>query len=378
MHRAQEEDPEHSFQLAIYHHDELIVDLHAGEGMTPDSLMIPMSVSKNSLGFVVALLLDRGELDLDAPVSRYWPEFGVEGKAGILVRELLSHQAGLPEAQPPLTDDEYADLEAAAGRLVTQLPWWRPGATFGYHGLTIGVLGAELVRRVTGTTFHEVFEQEVRAPRGLDFYVGLPPELEDRVLETQPMRVPDGAAAPPPFERSPGQVGREVFAGLSVQRSEEEALARSRRSREIGNPAAFATVSARGIAGLFAECTVGLTGPALVSEQALARVAQLQVAGTDAVIGIERRYGVVFQKPSANLPFGSHRAFGHDGAGGGLGFHDPRTRISFGYSVRRTPFPGGADARALDVAYLVHAIVDGSSPSSGPGADTERRAAPPA
>lgn len=357
---ASQADAEYAFQLAVYRGSELVVDLWGGEGMTPDTLMIPMSVSKNSIGVVTALLVDRGELDLDAPVARYWPEFAAEGKGTVTVRQLMSHQAGVPETRPRLTDAELEDPVASAARLAAELPWWQPGGMFGYHALTIGLLGAELVRRVTGRTFAEFFEAEIRAPRGLDFHVGSTPELEQRVLETLPMIRPDGPASPP-FTQLEGQLGREVFAGVATQRSPEEQLAWARTQRRLGNPAGFATVSARGVAGLFAESVVGVTGPALLSPAAIARVAQPQVAGVDAVIGIPRSYGIVFQKPTPNLAFGSHRAFGHDGAGGGLGFHDPRTGISFGYLVRRTPYPGGADARAIEAAQLIHALVDGTA-----------------
>lgn len=359
---ATERDPEYAFQLAVYRGAERIVDLWGGEGMSPDSLMIPMSVSKNSIAFVVGLLVERGELDLDTPVAHYWPEFAAEGKGGILVRELLSHQAGLPETDPRLTDDDTLDPVACAERLAAQLPWWRPGSTFGYHALTIGLLASELVRRVTGRTFGEFFEAEFRAPRDLDFHVGSTPELERRVLETLPMIRPD-APGTPPFTQTPGQMGREVFASIGVQRTPDEQHEWARTRRRLGNPAGFATVSARGVAGLFAETVVGLTGPALLAPSTVARLAQPQVSGIDAVIGIPRSYGIVFQKPTENLAFGSRRAFGHDGAGGGLGFHDPLTGVSFGYLVRRTPYPGGADARAIEAAQRIHALVAELEPS---------------
>ncbi len=350
-------DPEYAFQLAVYRGAERVIDLWGGDGMSADSLMIPMSVSKNSIALVIGLLFDRGEIDLDAPVASYWPEFAAEGKGGVLVRELLSHQAGLPEAHPRITDAELVDPVAAAARLAAQLPWWRPGAMFGYHALTIGLLGAELVRRATGRTFAEFFETEIRGPRGFDFHVGSTPELEQRVLETLPMIRPEAPAAPP-FTLTAGQLGREVFAGVATQRTPEEQIEWSRAQRRLGNPAGFATVSARGVAALFAESVVGVSGPALLTPDTVARLAQPQVTGVDAAIGIPRSYGIVFQKPTPNLAFGSHRAFGHDGAGGGLGFHDPRTGVSFGYLVRRTPYPGGADARAIEAAQRIHALVE--------------------
>jgi CubicO group peptidase (beta-lactamase class C family) len=362
---AQAAESDYSFQLAVYRGAELVVDVYGGDGITPDTLMIPFSTSKNSIGFSIALLVDRGQLDLDAPVAAYWPEFAAEGKQNVLVRELLSHQAGLPEARPRLTDDESADAQVGAARLAAQLPWWRPGAAFGYHGLTIGVLSSELIRRITGRSVQQFFEAEIRAPRNLDFYLGSSSELEERVVELQPM-LPSASALDPaaiPFVRRPGQLGREVFASAAVQRTGDDALAYARRQRAAANPAAFATVSARGVAALFAECTVGVTGPALVSAATLERMAQAQVIGTDVVIGIDRSYGVVFQKPTPNLAFGGFRAFGHDGAGGALGFHDPETCVSLGYTVRRTSPPGGADPRVLEIAEMLRATVQAMGPA---------------
>jgi CubicO group peptidase (beta-lactamase class C family) len=320
----------------------------------------------------IGLLLERGLLDLDAPVARYWPEFAAAGKAAITVRQLLSHQAGLPQTVPRLTHDELADTVRGAELLAAQRPLWHPGSAFGYHAVTIGVLGSEIVRRITGRTLAEFYEQEIRGPRGLDFYLGLPEELEPRALDLLPMRPVTGSAGPPspgtpgppspsapgpPFARTPGQLGAYVMAGNVRPASEDERRRQARRDRAIGMPAAGATTSARGIAALFAESTVGLTGAPLLSAETVAQLAQPQVAGVDEVIGIERRYGVVFQKPVQGLNFGGFRAFGHDGMGGALGFHDPETGISFGYIVRRMPPPGGCDARALRIAQAMRSIV---------------------
>jgi CubicO group peptidase (beta-lactamase class C family) len=356
LERALVDDPDYSFQLAVYRGTELVVDVHSGDGVTGASLMVPFSVSKNSIAFSIALLIDRGLLDLDSPVAQYWPQFAAKGKQNVLVRELLSHQVGLPEAEPVLADEEFADDQRGAARLAAQLPWWRPGSAFGYHGLTIGVLASELVRRITGMGLQAFYEAEIRAPRSLDFYLGLPEAEEPRVLELQPTISTGAAPADIPFTRQPGQIGRAVFGSVATKRSSEDALAHARWQRSVGSPAAYSTVSARGIAGLFAESVVGLTGPALISPHTVQLMAQPQVIGRDLVIGIDRSYGVVFQKPTGNLAFGGFRAFGHDGAGGALGFHDPQTGISFGYTVRRTPPPGGADERALSVARLLQRI----------------------
>ncbi|WP_327583710.1 beta-lactamase family protein [Nonomuraea sp. NBC_00507] len=343
-------------QIAAYAGTELVLDIAIGPEITRESLLIPYSVSKSTIAMSIGLLLEHGRLDLDAPVARYWPEFAAAGKAAITVRQLLSHQAGLPQTVPGLTRDELADTVRGAELLAAQRPLWHPGSAFGYHAVTIGILGSEIVRRITGRTLAEFYEQEIRGPRGLDFYLGLPEELEPRALDLLPMR-PVAGSAGPPFPRTPGQLGAHVMAGAASPTNEDERRRQARRDRAIGMPAAGATASARGIAALFAESTVGLTGAPLLSADTIAQLAQPQVAGIDEVIGIERRYGIVFQKPVPGLLFGGFRAFGHDGMGGALGFHDPETGISFGYVVRRMPPPGGCDARALRIAQAMRSIV---------------------
>jgi CubicO group peptidase (beta-lactamase class C family) len=343
-------------QVAAYVGSTQVIDFATGAEMKRDSLLIPYSVSKNAIAISIALLLERGQIDLDASVAEYWPEFSSGGKGSVSVRQLLSHQAGLPQAVPRLSNDEMGDTVRAASVLADQRPLWRPGAAFGYHAYSIGVLGSELVRRITGLTLAEFFEREIRAPRNLDFYLGLPQALEPRALDLLPSP-PFTAMSEAPFARFPGQLGRYTFGAATAPATENERRELQRRDRAQGHPAVGASVSARGIAALFAEAVVGLTAAPLLSPHTVDQMAQTQVVGIDEIIGIPRRYGIVFQKPAPNLVFGGFRAFGHDGAGGALGFHDPETGISFGYTVRRTPPPGGADPRALRIAQAMRSIV---------------------
>lgn len=342
-------------QIAAYVGSQLVVDIAVGQ-VERDSLVIPYSVSKNAIAMSIALLLERRQINLDAAVAQYWPEFAAGDKDRVTVRQLLSHQAGLPQAVPLLSHDEMGDTIRAAAVLAEQRPLWRPGAAFGYHGVSIGVLASELVRRITGLTLAEFFEREIRAPRGIDFFLGLPKALEPRAVDLLPS-APIAAMAEVPFPRLDGQLGRYTFGSIAAPKTEDQRRELQRRDRSVGQPAIGASVSARGIAGLFAEAVVGISKTPLLSSDTVEQMAQTQVVGTDEVIGIQRRYGIVFQKPAPNLVFGGFRAFGHDGAGGALGYHDPETQISFGYTVRRTPPPGGADARALRIAQAMRSIV---------------------
>ncbi|MFY9887592.1 MAG: serine hydrolase domain-containing protein, partial [Streptosporangiaceae bacterium] len=180
-------DPAYSAQLSVYWNGELIVDLTGGADLDADSLTGVFSVSKGISALVIGLLVRDGELDLDERVARYWPEFGASGKDAVTVRQLLSHQAGLVGFDDGLSREELCQSERAAARLAAAFPAWHPGSCFGYHGLTIGVFMEELVRRLTGRTLQQVYETDVRAPRDIDFYLGLPASQEDRFREVLPL-----------------------------------------------------------------------------------------------------------------------------------------------------------------------------------------------
>jgi CubicO group peptidase (beta-lactamase class C family) len=152
------------------------------------------SVSKGVSALVISLLLDNGVIDLDRRVAEYWPEFSAEGKAGVLVRELLSHQSGLVGVEDGFAVDELCHSEVAAQRLAALVPWWRPGSAFGYHSITLGVLMEELVRRVTGATLQQLYAERIRDPYAAAFYLGLPESEEHLFTEVLPSA--DGATGP--------------------------------------------------------------------------------------------------------------------------------------------------------------------------------------
>lgn len=332
-------------QLAIRVGGELVVDLAVG--LDPDALMTVYSSSKGVAAFVLALLVDRGELELDERVATYWPEFAAAGKQDVTVRQLLSHQAGLPETDAGIPADAYTDDHRAAELLAAQRPFWRPGAAFGYHAATIGSLMSELCFRVTGEPLQAVYEREVRQPADADAYLGLPEDLEDRVVELLPMPDPTPAEAEAfraALEAPRGPYGAHVFS-LAVAE-----VFTSRNARRFGHPAGGGVASARGLAAVYAWATGAGADGGAVSGETLGAFAQAQVAGYDLVLDQPHRsHGIVFQKPTPVMPFGSHRAFGHDGAGGAMAFADPVGGISLGYTIRRTPFPGGMDRRLVGV-----------------------------
>jgi CubicO group peptidase (beta-lactamase class C family) len=338
-------------QLAVYVRGELVVDLAAG--IAPDALMTVYSSSKGLAAIALALLVERGDLDLDERVAAYWPQFAAADKAAVTVRQLLSHQAGLPAIDGRMPVDAWFDDHAAADLLAQQLPFWRPGAAFGYHGVSIGPLMSELCHRITGQSLQRFYEEQVRRPSGAEAYLGLPAELESRVVELLPMADPtpeETALFAAEIAAPRGPFGPHVLGPLGD-------ILDSPRARAFGNPAGGGVACARGLATAYLWATGYGAASGGVGADTLARFAQTQVAGYDLVLDHPyRSHGVLFQKPTPAMPFGSHRAFGHDGAGGSMAFADPVGEICLGYTMRRTPFPGGIDRGILAVIAAVRTL----------------------
>jgi CubicO group peptidase (beta-lactamase class C family) len=301
----------------------------AGTPWTADTLVNVFSVGKGLLAVCVARLVGRGLLDPDASVTRYWPEFGAAGKDRVTVRQLLSHQAGLPALRQPLPPGSALDWPLMTALLATEEPWWQPGSGHGYHVNTFGYLGGELVRRITGTTVGEFLQREIAGPLGADVHIGLDAAEHGRVAEFQ---WPDGGRNTMAMQGDPVP-GHEMaqhayfnppdFSGVGVVNSA------AWRSAQI--PSANAHATAAGIARVYAALTSGATAR-VVSQAAIAAATQEQVYGDDLVLQRPSRFGLGFQltHPERQLGNGPH-GFGHFGAGGSVGFCDPDARLAIGY-----------------------------------------------
>ncbi|MER6096834.1 serine hydrolase domain-containing protein [Streptomyces sp. NPDC001728] len=344
-------------QLAVHHHGRLVVDLWGGDGVDGDSLLGLYSSSKGAMALVTALLVQDGLLDLDREVASWWPEFAAEGKGRLTLRQLLAHRSGVIGADIGLTLDELADDRVTAARLAGQRPFWEPGTAHGYHALVIGALVGEVVLRATGRTVQELYEERIRAPYALDYYLGLPEELEPRFRTALPM-------LPTPAEQAllaENPIASDSLMGIAFNLHadppfDEVGYANSRTVRERSPLSGGGVGSARGLSRMYATIAGELDGRApLLKPDTLAEFARIHSSGKDMVTGVENTFGLGFVAMAARYPALGPGAVGHSGAPGSQAFADPATGLAYSYARRRFAFGGGPGA--AENARLIPAVV---------------------
>ncbi|HEX6349409.1 MAG TPA: serine hydrolase domain-containing protein [Candidatus Dormibacteraeota bacterium] len=340
-------------------------DPATGAPWTTDTVVVVWSSTKGATAICAHVLAARGELDLNAPVARYWPEFAANGKEQITVRMLLNHQAGLAALRQPLPPGAFYDWELMTSRLAAETPFWTPGFQRGYHGLTFGWLVGEVVRRVSGKSLGRFFKDEVASPLGLDFTIGnLPQADEARVAPIIPQPPPDPANLSPMEQAAfadPEGVTFLMIANTGGYMNPGECDTRAAHVAEI--PAAGGVTNGRGLAKLYAPLANG--GGGLVPESYVARMGSVDSAGWDAVLLLPTRWSLGFTKAVDNRHLApessvivSEAAFGHPGMGGSLGFADPEARMSFGYAMNKQGTGAGLNER-------VQSLVDATYKSLG-------------
>lgn len=332
---------------------EFVVDIWAGHADAAlarpwerDTIVNVFSTTKAMASTCTLMLVDRGALDLDAPVARYWPEFAQAGKQGVVLRHLLSHTSGLAGWQEPIAVEELYDWERAVGLLAAQEPWWEPGTRSGYHSLTHGFLLGEVVRRVSGRSLGRFFREEVAEPLGADFHIGLPEEHEARVGEMiPPPEVDPGAGLEPP----PGSIAARVTGNPPL--TAERANTRAWRAAEI--PAANGQGNARSVARVAGALARGGTmdGVTLLGPDTLSKAIEEQCYSEDLVLGLPVRWGLGFGLTSKELPVGPNpRALYWGGWGGSVVVIDLDARFAFSYVMNKMSAETMGDARGLGLA----------------------------
>ncbi|GII79283.1 esterase [Sphaerisporangium rufum] len=335
-----------------------IADPVTGRPWARDTLQVVFSTTKGVTAACAHLLAERGELDLDAPVADYWPEFAVNGKERIPVRWLLTHQAGLPAIDHPITPAQAIAWHPMVDALAAQRPWWEPGTDHGYHALTYGWLVGEVIRRVTGRGVGAFLAKEIAAPLGLDLWIGLPETERHRVSRI--VTAPAGRPAPMDLDALPEPV-REVMRAYADPASlTMRAMNAVTPPLDHNDPAEQAAempstngiCTARSLARFYAALIGEVDGHRILAPGTLAAATAERARGVDRVLRVPVRIGTGFGLPTPDAFWFGPRAFGFPGFGGSLGFADPATGLAFGY-VMNNVADGTPDDRA---AVLVRAV----------------------
>ncbi|MFE9765967.1 serine hydrolase domain-containing protein [Streptomyces sp. NPDC005808] len=355
--------------VAVYRDGHKVVDLWGGtrdvDGAEPwehGTAQIVRSATKGVAAAVLLMLAERGQLDLDAPVGAYWPEFKAQGKERTLVRHVLTHRAGVPVLDRPLTPAEAADPDRGAAAVAAQAPVWEPGTDHGYHAQTYSWLTGELVRRVSGRSMGDWIAEEIAGPLGLDLWVGLPDAVAGRVgrvgqveapptaggLRTRPKRSVSEAYA------DPSSLTRRAFAAITPLPDENDAAYRA-----AVLPASNGIATAEGLARFYASLIGEVGGVRLFSPATVAAARAEQSAGPDRVLVVNTRFGHGYMLHGSASPLLSPGSFGHPGRGGALGFADPESGIAFGYVTNGFRKSVTADARAQALVEAVRRALGG-------------------
>ncbi|HEX5068467.1 MAG TPA: serine hydrolase domain-containing protein [Myxococcota bacterium] len=351
--------------VCIYRGGAPVVDLWGGradpESGRPwqrDTLAIVFSTTKGITAACIARLAERGELDVEAPVARYWPEFAANGKADIRVCDVMSHRAGLAEVAGRFTLEEVCEGTAVVEALAKQAPQWTPGSAHGYHVRSYGWILGEVVRRVTGLRFGAVLARELAAPLGLanDLFVGLPAAQDARVARLLPAPEPADPKERELRARFMGpdtRLGRALSGPSNLFAYGEMWNTRLLRGAEM--PSSNGIATARALARVYAAQVGAVDGVRLLAPETVERFRAVQVDGPDLVILVPTRFGLGFALPPMLSPECPEGCFGHPGAGGSLAFADPDAHIGFGYAMNQMQMGLTGDARA---ASLVRALYD--------------------
>jgi CubicO group peptidase (beta-lactamase class C family) len=344
----------------IYLHGRRVADLWGGvtspgtnDPYAADTLQMVMSTTKGVVAIAAHILAQDGRLDFDVPVARYWPEFAVHGKGDIPVRWLFSHRAGLAAIDHKLGLDDVLAWGPVVEALAAQEPNWEPGTAHGYHALTYGWLAGEVIRRVAGMSVGSFVAERIAKPLKLDFWIGLPEALNQRVATSIPAPRPAPGEPPDPFAArlaDPASLMHRAFANPATPPGAANTAAF--RAAEI--PAVNGIGTARALSRLYAACIGEVDGIKLLEPDTLWRATEMQSAGEDLVLGYETRYATGFQLPFPFRPMAGAGSFGHYGSGGSVGFAHPTLGVSFGYVMNQMLPPFGVDPRP---AALVEALM---------------------
>lgn len=353
------DDIEVGGSVCAYYQGEKVADLWGGhcapdgaQNWNADTLVNVYSTTKGMGSLALAILADEGKIDYAEKVSTYWPEFGAAGKQFVTVAQLVSHQAGLCGVETKLTTSDLYDWQKMTNLLAAQRPLWPLGTGAGYHAITWGYFPGELIRRITGQTLGEYFQDHVARPLGADFFIGLAEQHHHRCATM---------VGPNRARKLPAQTEKAVMPALFPIAQQNPSVSPFKdvssapwRSAEIAG--ANGQSNARGIATIYAALANGgeLGGTRIISEAGLKNALHQEVDDQiDLVLGKPMRRGRGFMLNTGE-EFGPNPAsFGHTGAGGSIGFADPNKHLALGYAMNQMQADASATPRAT---LLINAL----------------------
>lgn len=331
---------------------EMVVDIWAGsldeaqeQSWQKDTLVNVYSTTK-TMSFLCALVLaDRGQLDFDAKVAKYWPEFAQNGKGDVKVWHLMNHAAGLSGLEEPVTPADMYDWDKITGLLAAQAPWWEPGSATGYHAITQGYLIGEIVRRISGRSLGQFFAEEIARPLGADFYIGVPEQEFPRIGHLIP---PGGGDAEPSAGGDENSIAARTFRNPAIGALES----RTPEWRKAEIPAANGHGNARSVARIqsILACMGEVDGIRLLSEETAKSVMVERISGKDLVLNVPLRFGLGYglNQPAAPLSPNQNVCY-WGGWGGSVIVVDQDARASISYVMNKMNVGLTGDMRSANL-----------------------------
>jgi CubicO group peptidase (beta-lactamase class C family) len=320
-----------------------------------DTITNVWSTTKTVTSLAALMLADRGELDVDAPVARYWPEFAAAGKQDVLVRHLLSHSSGVSGLDQPAVMEDLYDFDKATSRLAAQAPWWPPGTASGYHALNFGHLVGEVLRRITGTSLKQFVADQIAGPLGADFQIGATEHDWGRIANVVP---------PPPLPFDLEALGLDSPAVKTFTGPPADAAAANTaawRLADIG--AANGHGNARSVARILSVISRGgeVDGVRLLRPETIDLIFREQSNGVDLVLGVPLRFGIGYGLPQLDsLPYvPDEKICFWGGWGGSVIIMDLSRRMTISYMMNKMG-PGviGSD-RSEQYVRAIYDVVAG-------------------
>jgi len=353
-------------QLCVYRHGKKVVDLWAGRDKVNDrpytdkTISVCFSVSKGAAATMAHMLAERGQLDFAAPIAKYWPEFAANGNAEITVADAMAHKAGLNTFDPDdfIAIEDLTNWTRCTEALAKMAPLWEPGTAMSYHALTYGYIVGEVIRRITGKSPGTFFQDEIARPLGLSLWIGLPASEESRVA--------------PHYSESPGinaEQMKMLLGALGIDTATRHAQAMLRTAADMGRALAFINSreghaaeipagnmigDAASLAKMYAATIGEVDGVRLLKPETVRHASNWLTEGLTGPGDFAKmpspsphRYGLGYQLTRMAAPMLGEGSFGHDGAGGRIGFAHPQSGVAVGYVCNNMLWDGqsGPDAR---------------------------------